>query len=334
LHFVGGHANGKYVITGAPSCSEAAAYCAAILGTLDLKATSLQQGLGQIAVLGHRAETERFRQSCEDFARLNNEFVNIQRELTKKTAELERMNHEKNRLLGVVAHDLRNPLGIILSCSQFLGDELSDLMNQEQREILSVIRTRVEFMRQLIDELLNFAKYDLSTPELRQDEADIVALVQNAVSLNSVLAARKSIQLKFASDSEGLILLLDKTKMEQVLNNLVSNAIKFSFRGTTVDVEIRHDHESVVISVKDQGKGIPANEFDQLFKPFQETTVAPTAGESSTGLGLMIVQKIVTAHHGSIKVESEVGKGTVFYVSLPVMVKTRTTEAANALIST
>lgn len=318
LYFVGVHANDKYVITGALSCSQATAYCTGILGTLDFNATSLQQGLSQIAVLGQRAETERFSQACEDFARLTNEFVNMQRELTKKTAEFERIDHEKNRLLGVVAHDLRNPLGILLSCSEFLRDELSDVMNQEQREILSVMRTSVESMRQLIDELLNFAKYDFSAPDLRQDNVDIVALVQNAVSLNGIMAARKNIQLRFANDSEELTLLLDKTKMEQVLNNLVSNAIKFSYPGTTVYVEIRHDHESVVISVKDQGKGIPASEIDQLFKPFPKTTVEPTAGESITGLGLTIVQKIVTAHHGSIKVESEVGKGTVFYVSLPL----------------
>ena len=107
--------------------------------------------------------------------------------------------------------------------------------------------------------------------------------------------------------------------MRQVINNLLTNAVKFSHRGTTITVRVMKQNGFNIIEVKDQGQGIPENEIPLLFQPFSRTSVQSTAGEKSTGLGLAIVRNIVNAHKGEIRVESKVGEGTVFTVSLPVV---------------
>ena len=242
----------------------------------------------------------------------------MHRELAKKNVELARLNEEKNRFLGIVAHDLRNPLGVILLYSQLLIEELAPVLTDEQQEILSTINSSVEFMQHLIDDLLDIAKIESGKLELHRQPTDLVAFVQHNLVLNRVFASRKHIDLTFASDDDVPLLLLDRAKIDQVLNNLLSNAMKFSHPYTTVEVRVACVEGRVVMSIKDHGQGIPADELDKLFQPFQRTRVASTAGESSTGLGLMIVHKIVTGHDGSIHVESEVGTGTIFYVSFPL----------------
>jgi len=135
--------------------------------------------------------------------------------------------------------------------------------------------------------------------------------------LNRVLAAKKQIEIELMDEPLPL-LLLDASKIEQVLNNLLSNAIKFSPPRTTIRVRVARADDQILLAVQDQGPGIPPNELDKLFKPFQRTSVKSTAGEKGTGLGLSIVKKIVEGHHGKIWVESQVGQGTTFFVALPL----------------
>ena len=110
----------------------------------------------------------------------------------------------------------------------------------------------------------------------------------------------------------------DPGKITQVVNNLISNAIKFSNPGTTINVNSFQTDTEIYISVQDQGQGIPKNELDKLFQPFSKLSVRSTAGERSTGLGLNIAKRIITGHQGRIWVESEVGKGSTFTFSLPL----------------
>ena len=107
-------------------------------------------------------------------------------------------------------------------------------------------------------------------------------------------------------------------KIEQVMNNLLSNAVKYSHPGSRVEVSAQAVNGSVVVAVRDEGQGIPADELDNLFKPFARTSVRGTAGEKSTGLGLVIVRKIVEGHQGEISVESQVNHGSTFRFKLPV----------------
>ena len=146
----------------------------------------------------------------------------------------------------------------------------------------------------------------------------MVGLIRTSAQLNRLLAQQKEIELQFSCEEEQLTLLIDSYKIEQVLNNLLQNAIKFSYPGTLVTVELNRTDHDLLISIKDQGQGIPAEEMERLFKPFQKMSVRSTGGEPSTGLGLAIAKRIVDGHDGKIWAESEPGVGSTFYIRLPI----------------
>ena len=211
---------------------------------------------------------------------------------------------------------LRNPLSAILAYSQFLVDEVSVSLSAEQLEFLDTIRASSEFMLGLVNNLIDVAQIESGKLQLDIQPTDLGALVRYNVALNRVLAAKKQIEIQL-TDAPLPKMFVDVFKIEQVLNNLIGNAIKFSNPQTTIQVRMSQEDAKVLLAVQDQGQGIPAHELDKLFKPFQKTSIKGTAGEKSTGLGLSIVKKIVQGHGGKIWVESQVGKGTTFFVTLP-----------------
>jgi len=253
----------------------------------------------------------------DDISRLNNELVNLQRELNRKNAELERLNLLKNKFLGMAAHDLRNPLGVILSYSEFLIDETTDILSDEHKKFLKIIFDSSDFMLRIIEDLLDISKIESGKIDLNMEMFNVSEFLKRIISLNAVLSAKKSIEINFESIENDVFVNADASKLEQVFNNLISNAIKFSLPNTKIRVSLNKTNVNVIIGIHDQGQGIPEKELEKLFKPFQKTTVKSTAGEKSTGLGLSISKRIVEAHKGKINVESKVGYGSVFYVSLP-----------------
>ncbi|MGC8658646.1 MAG: sensor histidine kinase [Desulfomonilaceae bacterium] len=253
----------------------------------------------------------------EELAKLNNELANLQRELAKKNVELEKLNEEKNKFLGMAAHDLRNPLNAIQMYSEFLLEEATEVLNPEQLEFVSIIHSSSGFMLQLVNDLLDVAKIESGKLELELEPTDLGRLVQKNASLNKVMATKKQIEFNLHLDDKIPPVLVDSAKIEQVLNNLITNAVKFSNPGGVIDIWVSKSEGEVIVSVKDNGQGIPREELSKLFKPFQRTSVKSTAGEESTGLGLAIVRKIVTGHKGRVWVESEVSKGSTFFVALP-----------------
>ncbi len=254
----------------------------------------------------------------EELTALNNEIANLQRELAKKNVELEQLNEQKSRLLGMAAHDLRTPLGAILSYAEFLEDETAAVLNGEQREFVTTIKDLSEFMLHLVSDLLNVSEIEAGQLNLDLQPADLVRVIQRNVTLNRVLAARKEIAVEFDPPTRSPDITFDAGKIEQMLNNLLGNAIKFSHCGTRVRVRLDCTPESVTVAVHDQGQGIPAVDLAKLFKPFSKLSVRSTAGEQSTGLGLAIVHRIVEGHGGRISVESEVGRGPTYSFTLPV----------------
>jgi two-component system, OmpR family, sensor kinase len=254
----------------------------------------------------------------EELSRLNNELVNLQREMAKRNAELEKLDEQKNRLLGMAAHDLRSPLGVILSYAQFLQSDAAAVLNADQREFVTTIKDMSEFMLRLVTDILDVTAIDAGQLKLNRQPADLARLVEHNVKLNRVLANQKGIALKIDRPDVFPKISFDAGKVEQVLNNLISNAIKFSYRGTRVGIRLTCALDAVTVAVQDQGQGIPAADFSKLFKAFSQTSVRSTAGEQSTGLGLAIARRIVEAHGGRIWVDSEVGKGSTFSFTLPV----------------
>ena len=176
-------------------------------------------------------------------------------------------------------------------------------------------------MLNLINELLDVSTIESGQLQLDCARADLNELVRLNVSRNRVLAAQKRIELDFQGDAKLAPLLIDRGKIEQVLNNLIGNAVKYSHTDTRVAIQIARTGDLVTVSVADQGQGIPEEDLPKLFKAFGRTSVQATAGEQSTGLGLAIARKIVEGHGGKMSVHSRVGEGSTFSFTLPVQAK-------------
>lgn len=248
----------------------------------------------------------------DELSRVNNELVSMERELARQNAALQK----ENLLLGMVAHDLRTPLGVIHMSAAILRRGVDKLPASGQIHHLERIERSAEFMLRLVGDLLDLTTFDAGDLTLDHVELDLGAEIHEVASCYRLLADAKGIQIEVEAP-ESLPWRGDRGRIRQVLNNLVDNAIKFSHPGSSVKVSCAREPGRVCTSVTDQGQGIPGGELHKLFTPLGRTSARATAGELSTGLGLAIVRRIIEAHGGHISVESEVGKGSSFRFDLP-----------------
>ncbi|MCP4221438.1 MAG: HAMP domain-containing histidine kinase, partial [bacterium] len=239
--------------------------------------------------------------------------------LRQKNRQLEELNKKKNMLLGIAAHDLRNPLMNVMGVVELYKMKYEDQMTEDHEKILGIIDRSVTFMTNLVNDLLDYSVIESGNLVMNMEVIDIVKIVKENISYHKNLAERKKISLELLC-SENLpgSIVADEHKIVQVINNLIVNAVKFSHPGTRIEVHMEYKDESILFFVKDQGKGIPRDDRDKIFTAFCKTNARGTAGERSTGLGLAIVRNIVNGHNGRIWLDSELGKGTTFYVLLPV----------------
>jgi signal transduction histidine kinase len=238
-------------------------------------------------------------------------------ELRDRNLKLAELNDQKNEFIGVAAHDLRNPLAVFLGFTELMLDGTIGKFSQEQEQVVGVLRRDSQFMLGLVNDLLDVAKIESGKVNLDLKPVDLGALAEENVALNRLLAEKNGVKLALKRPGDLPVLTLDRPKIWQVFNNLLSNAVKFSQPGTTTTVELARVAGGVSIEVRDQGAGIPPDEMESLFKPFNRGTTEPVEGERCTGLGLVIVKKIVESHGGTIRVESKVGVGSTFTVFLP-----------------
>jgi two-component system, sensor histidine kinase and response regulator len=238
-------------------------------------------------------------------------------ELQSKNEELAKLSEQKDQFLSIASHDLRNPLGVILGYCRFLQRSRAGALNETQAEAIATMVDSAKYMLGLIEDLLDFSTIQADSVRLDLLPMDVREPVKKALTGNRMSADSKNIQFSVDGMDEPLTCNLDANRIEQVMNNLLSNATKYSHPGSTVRVSVSRTAKSVRISVSDEGIGIKDEDRAKLFQPFQRSSVRGTAGEKSTGLGLSIVRSIVEAHGGRVEVESEVGKGTTFRVVLP-----------------
>jgi signal transduction histidine kinase len=249
---------------------------------------------------------------------LNQELSNLTRDLQKNNAELARLNELKNQFLGMAAHDLRAPVGVVMACSESVLDEAGDALGDPHREFLSSILSSAHSMRRLIDDFLDVSMIESGRFALEAQPTEIGPIVERAVAVAGLAAKKNHVGIVVNQYGSLPPLLIDGPKIEQALGNLLSNAIEHSQPDGTVEVRTRRDGKVVTVSVKDQGEGIAEEERGQLFQPYARTRSRKTAGERSTGLGLAIAQRIVEEHGGKIEVESTLGVGSTFCISLPM----------------
>ncbi len=329
LHFAGAHFNEGLLIVAAKTNDRLESLYDELMKIHNEQATlfrATSKAKIELSIAGKRQQD-----TYDQLTQLNNELANLQRELAQKNMALERLNAQKNQFLGMAAHDLRNPLGVILSYSEFLLDATEGSLSPDKQEMVAAIRVSSQFMLGLVNDLLDIATIESGKLRLNPEPADLNRLTGRVATLNRVLAAQKEIMISYSATDVIPPLLIDQQKLEQVLNNLISNAIKYSPPKTTIQIFIKLAADKVIVIVRDEGQGIPPTELDKLFKPFSVTSVRSTAGEKSTGLGLTISRRIIEGHGGDIWVESKIGRGSTFYFSLPLSLRADTSDTtANA----
>jgi signal transduction histidine kinase len=236
-----------------------------------------------------------------------------ERTTAELNAKLTALNKDKDRYLGIAAHDLRNPLSAMRGLAEVMLE--APLEPDQQREFLETIHRTSDEMLGLVNDLLDVAVIESGKLDLRRSELDVGMLVRQRVRQLAPYARSKTIEVQVDA-VDGLRASIDRARFSQVVDNLVSNAIKFSPSGTRVDVTLRSDG-GLTLGVQDQGPGIPEQDRNLMFRSFQKLSARPTAGEKSTGLGLAIVKKIVDAHGGQIDVADAPGGGARFTVTVP-----------------
>ena len=232
--------------------------------------------------------------------------------------ELQALNDCKNLFMGMAAHDLRSPLAaIILMCELLIG-QISHLLTEKQSEFLGVILTSSEFMIGLINDLVDVSAIESGHLSLNRRMIDITVPIIKSVEINRMFASQKNITIAISYPEQLPLVFADADRIGQVIDNLLSNAIKYSQPGTDISLRLSHENDKIIVLVADQGLGIPEKEQDKLFHAFGKTSVQPASKkERSTGLGLLIVKKIIEAHDGRVWFKSEPGKGTEFFFFLP-----------------
>lgn len=268
------------------------------------------------------------RELLVELAEMNNELVATQRSLAHRTAELDRALEKMKRLLGVTAHDLRSPIGTMGSFAQMVLRHADERLEPMEVTVLERILALSQRTLRHVDELVDFSAMEHGI-RLALTEMNLAALVADVAAVTAVAAADKQITL-VVSGPEDVPITADSDKLDNVVTNLVTNAIKYSHRGGRVEVTIDDIGDHVRLTVTDDGVGIPDEDQAHIFEAFATASSRPTEGESSTGLGLAIAKHVAEEHGGTLTVESADGQGSAFALTLPRRPESRDVETAVA----
>jgi signal transduction histidine kinase/CheY-like chemotaxis protein len=256
----------------------------------------------------------------ERVAARTQELTNANRRLAAQWARLRQANSFKSEILGTVAHDLKNPLGVILGRTEILKEMIAGAgaLDENVKVQIAYIRDAANRLTEMVDDLVADAMADALDITVRREPVDITVLVQEVAEANRPLAARKQQTITVAAPANH-IAMCDADRVREAIDNLVSNAVKYSPIGGAIDLLVGEEDGGILVRVSDQGAGLSPEDISRLFGRFQRLSAKPTAGESSTGLGLSIVKRIVDLHGGRIAVESAgPGQGATFKMTLPV----------------
>ena len=238
------------------------------------------------------------------------------RSMVRQLSELERLRAE---FVGVASHELKTPINVMLGYLELLQEGIYGEISPKQREILQTLTKQANTLTRLVKRLLDISRFEASGGKLDVRRVDIHKLLSTLESSFSVLAAQREISfsVKHGNDLPTTVV-WDEDRINEVLGNLISNAFKFTPRGGKVATTVVPDSRGVSITVQDSGAGISADQLPHIFDKFYQADNQAQAATKGTGLGLAIAKEIVEAHGGSISVESQVGRGTTFVVTLPL----------------
>ncbi len=237
--------------------------------------------------------------------------------LERKVIEFEELSKLKSDLLATVSHELRTPLATIKGYSTMILDYFPKLSSDEKKDYLKSIDNSTDRLAKLVDNLLDTSRMEAGLLKLQKAPVSISRLIQEVAA-----------EARFRANQHHIAIILDKRlpqvnidakRVRQVLDNLIDNAVKYSPQGTEVLISARRDRRQLVISVTDKGPGIPADELTNIFDRMYRIEQRLTSGVEGIGLGLSICRRLVEAHGGRIWVQSEMGKGSTFYFTLPII---------------
>jgi PAS domain S-box-containing protein len=236
---------------------------------------------------------------------------------TRRIAEIEVANRTKSEFLAAMSHELRTPLNAIGGYTELMELKIGGPVTEQQQSYLSRIRGSQQHLLGIISDLLNYSRLEAGQVSYDLQSVPVRAIVETVVPLLEAQAALKNVHLDYDPCPGDLLVRADRTKAEQILLNLVSNAVKFTEAGGTVHVSCNVMDDGVDVLVEDTGVGIPTEKLSAIFEPFVQLGRSLSSVREGTGLGLSISRELARAMGGDVRVESEVNHGSTFTVSLP-----------------
>jgi signal transduction histidine kinase len=235
--------------------------------------------------------------------------------------ELRSRDALKTQFLSNISHDLRTPLAAIITHAEILRDGMLGDLNPKQRDSVSGVVSGGQQLLDMIDEILTYVRSASDQVSLVRTEFSITEVVDQVRILNQALAAKKQLTIERLNGDDLPPIYADRDKIKHVFGNLIGNAIKFTPEGGRIWVafsRLGRDEEELLVEVGDNGRGIARNHHDLVFREFAQVDASPSRPHHGTGLGLAIARKLVELHSGRIWVESELGKGSRFFFTLPL----------------
>lgn len=223
----------------------------------------------------------------------------------------------KAELISIASHEIRSPLNGIIWSARGLIKSTSGKLVKNQAETLKLIYLSCENLLRTVNDLLDLYALDNTRQKISKSQVDVLPVLKDILQNSELSAREKKVKLHLAASVQQVVILADKDKLRRMFNNLVSNAIKYSRPNGGVTVDCKEQGKNFTFSVSDGGIGIPKEDHEKIFQGFFRSLNARDVVSQGTGLGLYYVQQVVKAHNGSIWFESEVGKGTTFFVTLP-----------------
>ena len=240
-----------------------------------------------------------------------------QYELVEKNREIERANQMKSEFLASMSHELRTPLNAVIGFSELMLDGITGDINDEQQECLNDILSSGQHLLELINDVLDLSKVEVGKMEFRLVDLDIAEVISEAVQTVKSLLDQKEVTLNIHIEEGIGQIYADKSRLRQVLLNLLSNATKFTHQGGTIHVTAETKNGMCLIGVKDNGIGIKKEDQEKIFEVFTQAETIQDETPKGTGLGLTLTRQFLTAMNGKIWVKSEYGKGSTFYFTIP-----------------
>ena len=261
--------------------------------------------------------SERITKSEEALRKLNKELDDKNRELEQANIRLQEADRLKSVFLASMSHELRTPLNSIIGFTGIILQGMTGEITEEQRKQLTMVKNSANHLLSLINDLLDISKIEAGKVELSLEEFRLDDVVREVVETFSPAVSEKGLEL-LTEVPEGVILFSDKRRMKQVLMNLVSNAVKFTDRGSLNIAARALRDKNLEIRVTDTGIGIKKEDMNKLFEPFQQIDMPLTMKHKGTGLGLYLTKKLAALLGGDISAKSEYGRGSEFTFTIPL----------------